>query len=241
MKISHPKLASAPKTAERPQLATPKSGNTGSVPTAPSKPEDSFQTRQVKPNGTGSTSGSVSIAIPKGETAPGGTSSATGTSSVATPKTQSTSTYTLPPNLEGHRATFDAAGQRIGKLPSHVQEDAILRESSRLAKDFEGIASPAEVETSVRAAAAYWGRSTTTDDPHAYAAASRVVDTAVDTAKDVSSVKDRVIDYGRSVTRDPSSLNPRNILRNARQPRQEQQEQQPEETRQLFRRMPRWF
>jgi hypothetical protein len=226
MKISHPKLASAPKTAERPQLATPKSGSTGSVPTAPSKPADSFQTQQVKPSGTGST---------------GGTSSATGTSSVAIPKTQSTSTYTLPPNLEPHRATFDRVGQRIGNLPTHVQEDAILRESSRLSKDFEGIASPSEVETSVRAAAAYWGRSTTTDDPHAYAAASRVVDTAVDTAKDVSSVKDRVIDYGRSVTRDPSALNPRHILRNARQPRQEQQEQQPEETRQLFRRMPRWF
>ena len=60
MKIAMPKPAPAPTTAERPQLSTTKSGNTGIVPPAPAKPEDSFQ--QAKPTGTGSTSGNTGIA-----------------------------------------------------------------------------------------------------------------------------------------------------------------------------------
>lgn len=213
MKITSSKPAPAPKAAESPQPSTTKSGNTGIVPPTQSKPEDSFQS--AKPTGTGSASGSSGITLNK---------------------PTSTSTYTLSPALEPFRAEFDKVGKKIAKLPSHVQEDAILRESARLSKRLAEVASPAEVESGVRTSALYWGRSTTTDDPQVYAA--RVVDTAVDTAKDVGSLKDRLQDYGSSITQDPSLRNPRNILRSARQPRPEQQ---PDETRQLFRRMPRWF
>jgi hypothetical protein len=231
MKIAIPKQPTAPSTVERPQLSTPaKSGNTGIVPPAQTKPADSFQ--PAKPTGTGSTSGNTGIVPPNLQkpTGTGGTAPTTGT------KPTSVSTYALAPALEPHRATFDRVGSRIAKLPAHIQEAAILRATNRLSKKYADIATPDQVGKGVREAVAYAGRSTTTEEPMSYV--MRSADGAVNTAKDVGSLVGRVTDYGRQITRDPSQLNAGNILRSVRQP---PQEQQADETRQLFRRMPRWF
>jgi hypothetical protein len=236
MKITSPKLAPAPTTAERPQLATPTSGNTGIVPSTPKSGNTGIVPSTPKSGNTGIVPSAPSKPEDSFQTQPTGTGSASGTSSIALPKPQSVSTYALPASLEPHRALFDKYGEHIAKLPSQVQPKAIELASGQIFRDIGGVASLDEVNKGLNDAVAYFtSRPTITNDPQYYAVADRVVDTA---RNHLGSVRDVARDIGRSVTRDPSLLNPRNILRNTRQP---QQQQQADETRQLFRRMPRWF
>lgn len=216
MKIDSPKFAAAPRTAERPQLstttATPKSGNTGIVPTAAQpKTADTFE-----------------------KTATSSTSSNTGIVPATPPKTQSISTYALPANLEPHRAEIDKYGERIAKMPSQVQGKAIEHATDSLYRDLGDIATRDELSKAVSDSVAYFSsRGTSSNDPQCF----RVVYGTEPSSQPRGPAWDLGSNSGSPGTRDPRSSTTDFLRSIKRQP----QQQQPEVTHQRFRRMSHWF